>query len=61
LYLEGQSNPKSVVVSPKDKTDPVCEPKRVADRVTCEKLIVFCRAKSDKVVLRIVAGGEILM
>ena len=31
LYLEGQSNPKSIVVSPKDAVTPVCEPTRVSD------------------------------
>jgi hypothetical protein len=60
LYLDGQANPKSVVISPTRTETPVCEPDRVADQISCSDATVYCRSPTEKVVLRIVASGEIL-
>ena len=59
--MAGTDAPQSVVISPADYIDPVCEPVRVADEIVCNNLNVYCRNPSDDVVLRIVAAGEILM
>jgi len=61
LYLEGKTDPQSVVVSPADYVEPICDPLRVADEIVCNNLNVYCRGVEDNVVLRIVAAGEILM
>ena len=61
LYLHGKTDPQSVVISPGDYVEPICEPQRVADEISCNNLNVYCRDPSDDVVLRIVAAGEILM
>ena len=59
--MAGTDAPQSVVISPADYIDPVCEPVRVADEIVCNNLNVYCRNPTDDVVLRIVAAGEILM
>lgn len=59
--MAGTDAPQSVVISPADYIQPVCEPVRVADELVCNNLNVYCRDPSDDVVLRIVAAGEILM
>jgi len=61
LYLDGKTDPQSVVISPGDYVEPVCEPVRVADEISCNNLNVYCRDPTDDVVLRIVAAGEILI
>lgn len=61
LYLYGKTDPQSVVISPGDYVEPICEPLRVADEIVCNNLAVYCREPTDDVVLRIVAAGEILM
>lgn len=61
LYLEGKTDPQSVVISPADYVEPICDPLRVADEIVCNNLTVYCRETTDNVVLRIVAAGEILM
>lgn len=54
-------NPSSVVVSPYDAVENICEPGRYADEIICENLSVFCTDPSDTVNLRIVAAGEIMI
>lgn len=61
LYLEGTTDPQSVVISPLNWVAPICEPERVADEIECNNLNVYCKDPSDVVVLRIVGAGEILM
>jgi hypothetical protein len=60
LYLKGKTDPQSVVISPAEYHEPVCEPRRVADEIECNNMDVYCRDPTDDVVLRIVAAGEIL-
>jgi len=59
--LAGKTDPQSVVISPADYIEPICEPLRVADEIVCNNLNVYCRDPTDDIVLRIVAAGEILM
>ena len=61
LYCGWYFHPKSVVISPADFVEPVCEPDRVANEIACNNLDVYCQAPDDEIVLRIVAAGEILM
>jgi len=62
LYLDGVDNPRSLVVSVSetDGVEPVCEPERVSDQITCNHVATFCVSAEHYVVLRIVAAGRIL-
>jgi len=59
--LSGTTDPQSVVISPADYIEPVCEPVRIADEIACNNLNVYCRDPADSIILRINAAGEILM
>ena len=60
MYLESKPNPASVVISPADYVEPICEPEKVSDEIRCDYLSVYCKDAYDSVHLRIVASGEIL-
>lgn len=60
IFHSGKTDPQSVVISPKDYVQPICEPEVVADTITCSNLDVYCQDPSELISLRIVAAGEIL-
>lgn len=61
-FWKGENqNPASVVISPSEYVENVCEPDRAADEIICENMYVFCTDPNDTVNLRIVAAGEILL
>ena len=53
-------DPQSVIISPGDYVESICEPQRVADEISCNNFIVWCKKRDDIITLRIVSAGEIL-
>jgi hypothetical protein len=58
-FWKGQDEaPSSVVISPFENVENICEPDRAADEIVCENMAIFCEDASETFSLRIAAAGE---
>ena len=60
FYIEGEMDPRSIVISPLLDDGAYCDPEKISDEMRCINAEVYCVTGDEIITTRITGAGEIL-